>query len=69
LKVCFEDYAGGKDLNAAISFIKNRIAELNKNQNVYIHLTVAIDQNNMRLIFDSVRDSILHKHINHNLGF
>jgi len=69
LKVCFPEYQGGKDLNAAISFIKNRIAELNKNQNVYIHLTVAIDKQNMKLIFDSVRDSILHKHINHNLGF
>eukprot|EP00736_Rhodelphis_marinus_P011808 Rmarinus@m.22179 len=66
LTVCFPEYSGGCDFDKASKYITEQFKELNKNdkKQVYPHLTVATDTNNIRFVFNAVRDIILHNNLN-----
>lgn len=63
LKCCFEDYTGGCDYNNALNFIKDKFLAENENPKklIYTHVTTAIDTNNIKFVFDSVKDTVLHQ--------
>jgi guanine nucleotide-binding protein G(i) subunit alpha len=70
LKVCFSEYAGGCDYDKAIEFIKEKFIEMNKNptKQIYLHITCATDTENIRFVFNAVRDILLQKAMN-DTGF
>jgi guanine nucleotide-binding protein G(i) subunit alpha len=61
LNVCFPEYKGGKDKDAAISYIKEILLSKNKfpdKKTFYIHVTVATNTENVRYVFNAVKDMI-----------
>eukprot|EP01091_Cochliopodium_minus_P016416 TRINITY_DN613_c1_g1_i1.p1 TRINITY_DN613_c1_g1~~TRINITY_DN613_c1_g1_i1.p1 ORF type:complete len:346 (-),score=84.22 TRINITY_DN613_c1_g1_i1:147-1184(-) len=70
LNVCFEDYKDGKDFKAASKFIKNKFIKLNKQEDkpIYVHFTCATDTENIRYVFDVVKDIIMNNRID-EVGF
>jgi len=65
LNVCFEEYKGGLDYDNASKFIKERFEELNKSdtKQVYTHFTCATDTNNIKFVFNAVKDIILQNNL------
>lgn len=61
LSVCFSDYTGGCDYKAGCDYLKNKFISLNRNKDkvIYTHITCATDTENIRFVFDSVRDIVL----------
>lgn len=60
LKVCFPEYTGGHDFEAASSFIRETFLAQNETKKpIYHHLTCATDTKNVEIVFLAVRDSIL----------
>jgi GTPase SAR1 family protein len=60
LKVCFPEYTGGLDFEAASTFIKETFLAQNETKKpIYHHLTCATDTKNVEIVFLAVRDSIL----------
>ena len=58
LKVCFSDYDGPEgSATEAISFIKEKFESIK--QEVYIHLTCAIETKNIEAVFDVATDIII----------
>eukprot|EP00761_Pharyngomonas_kirbyi_P000725 gb/GECH01000725.1/.p1 GENE.gb/GECH01000725.1/~~gb/GECH01000725.1/.p1 ORF type:complete len:355 (+),score=108.05 gb/GECH01000725.1/:1-1065(+) len=59
--VAFEEYKGGCDVDKAAKFLekKYRRKAAKRKQPVHIHQTTATDTSNIRVIFDTVRESIL----------
>merc|ERR1712232_382873 len=64
----FSDYKGGKNYENAISWLKNRFASLNRNEDkpVYIHATEATDTDNIRYVFSAVEEIILYESLAKN---
>lgn len=61
LNVCFPDYTGGKDYDKARDHIKGVFASKNhspETKTLYIHVTVAVDTDNIRFVFNAVKDII-----------
>jgi len=56
----FPEYKGGKDFDKASCYIKERFLQINKNENksIYSHITCATDTNNIRVVFEAVKDII-----------
>jgi guanine nucleotide-binding protein G(i) subunit alpha len=65
LNICFSDYKGGYNEKAALDFIKDRFKEMNQNKDreIYIHTTQATDKENVRVVFDAVKNIVLRKHL------
>jgi len=65
LKVCFEDYNGGKNYKNASEYIKDKFSAQNDNPSkvIYTHLTCATDTDNITVVFKAVREIILRKFI------
>eukprot|EP01121_Diplochlamys_sp_Union-15-3_P001965 TRINITY_DN1168_c0_g1_i3.p1 TRINITY_DN1168_c0_g1~~TRINITY_DN1168_c0_g1_i3.p1 ORF type:complete len:351 (+),score=59.05 TRINITY_DN1168_c0_g1_i3:75-1127(+) len=64
LKVCFSDYDGGLSYDNASRFILDKFTDLNQNpdlKQIYSHITCATDTQNIKFVFNSVKDIILHK--------
>lgn len=62
LKVCFPDYSGGCNFEAAAEYIRQKFVCLNKNPQqkpIYAHITCATDTSNIKVIFKAVKDIIL----------
>lgn len=61
LDVCFPDYKGGCDYNKAIEYIQQKFAGLNRNpdKEIYPHVTCATDTNNVKFVFEAVREIVL----------
>lgn len=61
LKVCFQDYAGGNSFANASLYMQSKFKSLNRQptKQVYMHLTCATDTENVRFVFNSVRDVVL----------
>jgi len=70
LSVTFEDYTGGCDFNNAIQFIKEKFMQQNESpkKHIYIHVTCATDTGNIQIVFNAVKDIILHRVLEEN-GF
>jgi len=61
LSVCYPDYTGGKDYDKAREYIKNLFITKNKtpgDKTFYVHTTCAVDTENIRFVFNAVRDMI-----------
>lgn len=65
LSICFPEFSGGNDYDAATRFITDRFVELNKSEakQIYPHLTCATDTNNIKFVFSAVKDIILQNNL------
>jgi len=63
LKVCFPEYEGGKNYENASAFMKDKFLAQNENpkKHIYTHMTCATDTGNIQVVFNAVKDIILHK--------
>jgi GTPase SAR1 family protein len=63
LTVCFQDYKGGKNYDNAVGFIKDKFLAENQNpkKHIYTHVTCATDTDNISVVFNAVKDIILHQ--------
>jgi len=70
LKIAFDDYTGGCDYNNAVQCIKDKFLQQNENpkKHIYIHVTCATDTGNIQIVFNAVKDIILHRVLEEN-GF
>jgi len=62
LKCCFPSYTGGLDYTKAVEFIKEEFHKLNQkpqSKQVYPHETCATDTENVKFVFNAVKDVIL----------
>lgn len=65
LKLCFPNYTGGCNFDAASAFIKARFLEQNQSPHViYSHLTCAISTENIEFVFKCVRETVLKSILN-----
>jgi len=65
LKVCFADYDGGCSYENGTAFITKKFIELNKSEmkQIYPHLTCATNTDNIRFVFNAVKDIILQSNL------
>jgi len=63
LTVCFKDYDGPQEFLSASLFIQNKFTSQNDNgrKQIYPHLTCATDTNHVKVVFNAVKDIILHR--------
>jgi len=63
LKVTFDDYNGGCDYDNATAFIKDKFLAQNEQpkKHIYTHITCATDTDNVQVVFNAVKDVILHR--------
>jgi len=62
LNVCFADYEGGLSYDNAAKYITEKFVNLNRDtatKMVYPHITCATDTDNIRFVFNAVKDIIL----------
>jgi len=72
LNVCFSDYKGGKNFESAKEFIKEKFLAQNATpkKHIYVHFTCATDTGNVKVVFNAVKDIVLHKVLDDSgLGF
>jgi len=72
LSVCFPDYKGGKNMESAKEFIRDKFLAQNENskKHIYVHFTCATDTGNVKVVFNAVKDIVLHKVLDDSgLGF
>jgi len=65
LKLCFPDYEGGPNKEAALQFITSKFISHNKTENrkIYIYNTTATNTQNIKYVFAAVKDNILANNI------
>lgn len=63
LKVCFSDYKGGHDYNAASEFLVHKFKKLNRRtgREIYTHITCATDTENVKVVFNAVKETLISK--------
>jgi len=63
LTVCFPAYAGTNDYNEATAFVQSQFEQKRRdaNQEIYTHITCATDTNNMRHVFNAVKDIVIRR--------
>jgi GTPase SAR1 family protein len=61
ITVCFADYAGENTYEACLDFIQKQFIALNKNPNkaVYPYLTQATNTENVKFVFEAIKDTLL----------
>jgi len=72
LKVCFENYTGGCDKDKAQEFIKDQFLAVDlkrsPTRSIYYHFTTATSTENIKKVFDVVRDVLVKKHLGSVFG-
>lgn len=65
LTPCFPNYTGGKNYQTALDFIIERFLEKNRSRQrqIYTHTTCATDTDQMRVVFDAVKNIVLHDNL------
>jgi GTPase SAR1 family protein len=65
LKVCFPDYTGGCDYDSASKYIEKEFRDRNQDdgKEIYAHFTCATDTNNIKNVFDNIKEIILKNNI------
>jgi len=65
LRVCFPTYEGGADFDAGASFVEQQFIDKShdKDKLIYTHVTCATDTENVRVVFDAVRASVLQSNL------
>jgi GTPase SAR1 family protein len=69
LSVCFSDYTGGKNIEAAKKFISQKFMDLNKNKKnreVYSHFTTATETESIKNVFDNVKNVVISELMKNN---
>lgn len=63
LKICFSEYSGGTNYENAVAFIKDKFLQQNENpkKHIYTHITCATDTGQIQVVFNAVKDIVLHK--------
>jgi len=63
LNVAFDDYTGGCDYDKATAFIKDKFLAQNEQpkKHIYTQITCATDTENIQVVFNAVKDVILHR--------
>jgi len=63
IDVCFPEYKGKQNYEEASKYIEDRFVDQNENPNkkVYPHVTCATDTDNMKHVFNAVKNIILQK--------
>lgn len=63
LNVTFKEYTGGNNYDKALDFIKDKFLQQNDNprKHIYTHVTCATDTDNIQVVFNAVKDIILHR--------
>jgi len=63
LKVTFPEYEGGCNYDNALAYIRDKFLAQNENpkKHIYTHATCATDTGNIQVVFNAVKDIILHK--------
>eukprot|EP01102_Stenamoeba_stenopodia_P002057 TRINITY_DN11828_c0_g1_i1.p1 TRINITY_DN11828_c0_g1~~TRINITY_DN11828_c0_g1_i1.p1 ORF type:complete len:355 (-),score=96.66 TRINITY_DN11828_c0_g1_i1:128-1192(-) len=62
LNVCFADYDGGLNYDKASGYIREKFVNLNRDpskKQIYTHITCATDTENVKFVFNSVKDIFL----------
>jgi guanine nucleotide-binding protein G(i) subunit alpha len=65
LRVCFPQYDGGQEFDTAAGYIERQFLEKShdKDKLIYTHITCATDTENVRVVFDAVRASVLQSNL------
>jgi len=65
LNKCFTDYTGGADFDSGSKFISQKFMDKNQDPNkmIFPHITCATNTENVRLVFDGVRATILNNQL------
>lgn len=67
LNVCFTDYTGGLNADKACAFIQKKYRKVLEAEGAeymfYCHVTVATNTDNIRFVFDAVRDTVFQQAI------
>eukprot|EP00020_Sapocribrum_chincoteaguense_P000112 CAMPEP_0170749114 /NCGR_PEP_ID=MMETSP0437-20130122/10225_1 /TAXON_ID=0 /ORGANISM="Sexangularia sp." /LENGTH=640 /DNA_ID=CAMNT_0011088021 /DNA_START=208 /DNA_END=2130 /DNA_ORIENTATION=- len=63
LSVCFPEYTGGNDAEAALTFITDKFLAQNENPRkpIYPHAVCATDTDNVQRVFDATQDVVLRR--------
>jgi GTPase SAR1 family protein len=66
LNVCplFKDYKGENTYNAGIALIQDTFHAKAKNKLIYTHITCATDTDNMKVVFEAVKDIVIRAALN-----
>jgi GTPase SAR1 family protein len=66
LTVCplFQEYAGPNTYEAGVALIQEAFHTRAKNKLIYTHITCATDTNNMKVVFDAVKDIVIRAALN-----
>lgn len=61
----FPEFKGGADFDQGSNYIKDQFISrsIDKNKLIFTHVTCATDTENVRIVFNAVRTSILHKNL------
>jgi len=63
LSIAFPDYRGSNDYQDTLSFIQRQFETRTMGTQLYVHVTCATDTNNVEVVFSSVKDIIIQKHL------
>jgi len=65
MNICFPEYRGGLENQAACTFLEDKFKSLNKQEEktVYVHFTCATDTENIRFVFNVAKDIILNNNL------
>jgi guanine nucleotide-binding protein G(o) subunit alpha len=63
LSKCFPDYTGANTYESATRFIQEQFEMRNRNpdKQIYSHITCATDKNNMKVVFNAVKDIVIRR--------
>lgn len=69
LKAAFPDYKGDNSYKDASEFIREKFCDVcdpltNKPKDIYPHFTCATDTDNVKVVFEAVKDFLLHQALN-----
>jgi len=61
LDICFPEYKGAAEFEEATEFIKKKFMHLDKTarKKIYPHVTIATNTENIRFVFEAVKDTII----------
>mmetsp|Transcript_26 Transcript_26/g.59 ORF Transcript_26/g.59 Transcript_26/m.59 type:complete len:354 (+) Transcript_26:160-1221(+) len=70
LTVCFADYKGANDYKPTSQYIRNQFVgmKLKRKRKIYPHITCATDTNNVKRVFESVKDFMVSRILS-DVGF
>jgi len=66
IKVAFPEFEGGSDFDASTQFLVSKFTDVEdpvsqKPKEIYSHITCATNTENVKVVFEAVKDSILNK--------